>query len=293
MNGGYEYHEQIGAREAGRTVLAHLVATRTHSGAAVWAARIAAGEVSVAGRSADAGDVLRAGDRLSWRRPPWEEPAAPVTYAVLHRDEDVLAVAKPRGLPAIPAGGFLEHTLLHAVRRAYPEATPMHRLGRGTSGVMVFARTRPARAALAAAWRAGAVEKVYRALVGGSPREDAFTVATPIGPVAHPRLGRVHAADPGGKPAVSHVEVLARRGTDTLVAVAIPTGRPHQIRIHLAAAGHPLVGDPLYAAGGRPLPAALPGDGGYLLHAARIAFAHPTRGGRVSIECLPPPPLRD
>ena len=128
MNAGYEYREQIGARGAGRTVLAHLVATRTHSGAAVWEARIAAGEVSVAGRTAAAGDVLRAGDRLSWRRPPWPEPEAPVTYAVLHEDEDVLAVAKPRGLPSIPAGGFLEHTLLHAVRRVHPEDTPMHRL---------------------------------------------------------------------------------------------------------------------------------------------------------------------
>ncbi len=293
MNDGYEYREQIGAREGGRTVLAHLVATRTHSGAADWEARLAAGEVSVGGRTAAPGDVLRAGDRLSWRRPPWEEPEAPVTYAVLHEDGDVLAVAKPRGLPAVPAGGFLENTLLHAVRQVYPEATPMHRLGRGTSGVMVFARTQGARRALAAAWRAGAVEKVYRALVCGSPRGDAFTVETPIGLVAHPRLGRVHAAAPGGKPAVSHAKVLSRRATSTLVEVTIPTGRPHQIRIHLAAAGHPLAGDPLYAAGGRARADALPGDGGYLLHAVRIAFAHPAHGARVSIECLPPPALRD
>jgi 23S rRNA pseudouridine1911/1915/1917 synthase len=291
-NEGYEYREQIGPRAAGRSVLAHLAATRTHSSAAAWEARIAAGEVFVEDRPAAAADVLRAGDRLSWRRPPWVEGEAPVAFAVLHRDDALLAVAKPRGLPSVPAGGFLVHTLLHAVRGEHPEATPMHRLGRGTSGVVLFARTPAARRALAEAWREARVDKVYRALVTGLPAREAFSVDAAIGPVAHPRLGRVHAAHPAGKPALSHVRVLGARGANALVEVAIPTGRPHQIRIHLAAAGHPLAGDPLYAAGGAPRPGALPGDGGYLLHALRLAFDHPVTRRRVEIECAPPPALR-
>ena len=155
----------------------------------------------------------------------------------------------------------------------------MHRLGRGTSGLLLFARTEAARRALAAEWRAGRVLKEYRALVSGVPRRSRFAVDVPIGLVPHPRLGRVHAAVAAGKPALSQVELLATRGGQALVSVRIPTGRPHQIRIHLAAAGHPLVGDPLYVKGGVPGPEpGLPGDGGYRLHAHRLVLAHPLSG---------------
>jgi len=258
-----------------------------------WRERIAGGEVRVDGETALAMDVLRPGQALAWRRPPWEEAAVPLVFAILHRDDHLLAVAKPRGLPSVPNGGFLEHTLLSRVRRLFPEAVPMHRLGRGTSGLVVFARTDGARRAVAAEWRAGRVEKEYRALVRGRPALEAFTIDIPIGLVPHPRLGEVHAASPAGKAAVSHVRVLASRGRETLVAVTIPTGRPHQIRIHLAAAGHPLVGDPLYVEGGVPGPdPGLPGEGGYRLHAHRLALTHPATGQRLELECLPPPDLR-
>jgi 23S rRNA pseudouridine1911/1915/1917 synthase len=230
---------------------------------------------------------------LVWRRPPWEEPAVPLGFAILHRDAHLLAVAKPRGLPSVPNGGFLEHTLLSRVRRLFPGAVPMHRLGRGTSGLVLFARTDAARQAVAAEWRRGGVEKEYRALASGQPDVESFTVEVPIGLVPHPRLGQVHAASPGGKRAVSRVRVLARRGANALVAVSIPTGRPHQIRIHLAAAGHPLVGDPLYVEGGVPGPdPGLPGEGGYRLHACRLSLTHPATGRRLELECPPPPELR-
>lgn len=291
MNQGFEYREQVGPQAAGRRVLEHLAARHRHSTAEVWRVRVEAGEVSRAGRVAAPDDVLRAGDWLAWRRPPWEEPAVPLSWALLHRDPHLIAVAKPRGLPSVPAGGFLEHTLMHRVQRLFPLAAPMHRLGRGTSGVMLFTLTPEARRGLGEAWRAGRVEKTYRALVSGGPERDAFTVDTPIGPVPHPRLGRVHAASAGGRPATSHVRVLERRAGAALVEVTIPTGRPHQIRIHMAAAGHPLVGDPLYVAGGMPGDA-LPGEGGYWLHAQRLALAHPLTGMHLEIACLPPPPLR-
>lgn len=292
MNDGYEYGEQVGADAAGRTVAAHLALRHRHSSAEVWTARIAAGQVLVDGEAAVASTPLRAGQIVVWRRPPWEEPAVPLAFAVLFRDAHLLAVAKPRGLPTMPAGGFLTHTLVHVVRRRFPEAAAMHRLGRGTSGIVLFARSDQARRGIATAWRSGAVVKRYRALVTGVPSHEAFDVDTPIGLVDHPRLGRVYAAVTEGKRSLTHVRVRAARDGQALVEATIPTGRPHQIRIHLAAAGHPLVGDPLYAAGGglRSRPA-LPGECGYRLHAYRLELDHPVTGARVEIECGPPPEL--
>jgi 23S rRNA pseudouridine1911/1915/1917 synthase len=293
MNAGFEYREEIGPEAAGRSVLAWLARRYRHSTEAAWRERIASGEVRLDGEVALAMDVLRPGQMLVWHRPPWEEPVVPLGFAVLHRDEQLLAVAKPRGLPSVPNGGFLEHTLLFRVRRRHPEAGPMHRLGRGTSGLVLFARTAGARRAVAAEWRAGRVERQYRALVKGIPTVDSFTVDAPIGLVPHPRLGHVHAASPEGRPAISHVRVLAWCDGAALVAVTIPTGRPHQIRIHMAAAGYPLVGDPLYVAGGVPGPdPGLPGEGGYRLHAHRLALTHPATGERLELECTPPPELR-
>jgi 23S rRNA pseudouridine1911/1915/1917 synthase len=139
-------------------------------------------------------------------------------------------------------------------------------------------------------WSANKVGKRYRAFAVGIPALDEMAIATPIGPVPHALLGSIHAADPNGKPALSQVTVLERRTDSFLCDVRIATGRPHQIRIHLAAAGHPLVGDPLYAAGGLPLPdtRALPGDPGYHLHAAELSFRHPGTGREQVIACEPP-----
>jgi 23S rRNA pseudouridine1911/1915/1917 synthase len=288
------YRERLGPEANGTTVLAWLAVRHRHSTEPAWRARIDAGEVSLDGLTVSPGATLRAGQCLAWGRPPWAEPLVPLGFAILFRDDALLAVAKPRGLPSVPNGGFLEHTLLHQVRRLHPEAVPMHRLGRGTSGLLLFARTHAARRGVAAQWRQGRVEKEYRALVIGIPREERFTIDERIGRVRHPRLGSVHAAAACGKPALSHVELLATRGDRALVAVRIATGRPHQIRIHLAAAGHPLVGDPLYVTGGVPGPLpGLPGDGGYQLHAYRLALDHPASGARLALECAPPPELRE
>lgn len=292
LNDGFTYRERVDPDFAGRDVVAFLAARHRHSTEEEWRDRLARGEIEIDGGREET--LLSAGQTVVWHRPPWDECDVPATYAVIHADQALVAVDKPRGLPTLPGGGFLASTLLALVRAEFPGASPMHRLGRETSGLVLFARSAQAGAALQAAWRAHAVHKRYRALGSGVPAQDVLQIDAPIGPVPHPRLGTVHAASPGGKPAHSRAAVLARRGDCTLFEVAITTGRPHQIRIHLAFAGHPLVGDPLYAAGGLPRAdrPGLPGDGGYFLHAERLSFAHPITGAPFELRAPPPPELQ-
>lgn len=295
LNSGYEYREELGGKAAGMGILEYLTGRYPGASEDEWLARIASGRVLLNGIPAQCDAVLRQGQVLSWIRPPWEEPEAPLSFAILYRDAHLLGVAKPEGLPTLPGGGsYMEHTLLTLVRRRFPLASPLHRLGRATSGVVLFATDRNAFSIVSREWAQGQVLKIYRALASGSPVEDEFDVDVPIGPVPHPILKTVNAASPDGRPSHSHVRVLERRDGCTLVEVVIATGRPHQIRIHLAAAGHPLVGDPLYETGGVPAhdSRALPGDPGYHLHGALLGFRHPATGEWIEISCSPPPLLR-
>jgi 23S rRNA pseudouridine1911/1915/1917 synthase len=290
FNEGCEYRERINADADARTVLAYLSQRYRHSSPSEWAKRIESGHVLIDNQPAQPESILRRGSELVWQRPPWIEPEAPTSFSVLYEDEDLLAVAKPAGLPTIPGANFLKTTLLHLVRAYAPEAAPLHRLGRWTSGLVLCARNHHSRHELIRQWSAKKVGKRYRALARGLPDLDEMAISTPIGPVPHALLGSLHAATPQGKPSLSHVKVLERRTDSFLCDVRIATGRPHQIRIHLAAAGHPLVGDPLYGAGGLPAPdtRALPGDPGYHLHSAELSFRHPRTGREVVIECEPP-----
>ena len=291
MNAGFTYRERI--QRGGATVLAHFLRHHPHSDEPAWRARIEGGEVELDGLRPGPDTVLASGQELVWHRPPWEEPEVDTRVEVLFEDASLVAVFKPRGLPTLPGGGFLEHTLIALVRARYPGASPMHRLGRGTSGLVLFGRTHAAGSALQTAWRDRAVRKTYRALASGLCLEDAFEIASPIGPVPHPWLGTVFAANPQGKPSLSRARVLERREDATLLEVEIETGRPHQIRIHLAFAGHPMLGDPLYGPGGLPREGlvALPGDLGYCLHAERLAFRHPVTGQPMELWAPPPPDL--
>jgi len=293
LNRGWSYREQVGPESAGHTVLSYLTATRLHSTELEWAARIERGEVEVEGTRVRGDVILHAGQTVVWNRPPWDEQAVPRHYDLVYEDDSIIVVNKPSGLPTMPAGGFLDNTLLTLVREKYPEASPLHRLGRATSGLVLFARNRHAASPLARSWRNHDVRKTYRALGLGSTRTEMFVIDVPIGPVPHPLIGTVQAACEDGRPSHSVAVVLEQRHDQTLFSIEITTGRPHQIRIHMAYAGHPLIGDPLYEMGGglKHHPG-LPGDGGYFLHAERLQFAHPATGQRMTVTATPPPELQ-
>ena len=291
LNRGYAYTSVISSKFHGQTLLTHLASLYTHSTTQDWQERLNNGEVTLDGVRATGSESIAAGQTLVWNRPPWIEPDCPRDFEVLFEDDHLLAVNKPSGLPTIPGGGFMENTLLRLVQEQFPTANPVHRLGRGTSGIVLFAKTPQAASTLSANWNTPKVQKVYRALAEGVARDDVYEILIPIGLVPHPRIGSVWAAKASGKPSQSVAKVISRGNSTTTFAVSLGSGRPHQIRIHLASIGHPLVGDPLYGSGGQPLEnlPGLPGDGGYFLHAQVLIFHHPVSGEEIRLEAALPP----
>jgi 23S rRNA pseudouridine1911/1915/1917 synthase len=212
--------------------------------------------------------------------------------SVLYEDDVLIALDKPAGLAlhatADARRPHLVALTLEHLARARPAAEPAYlgvhqRLDRETSGVVLFAKHPRANAGLARQFEQHRVEKVYHALVR-RPRgrlPEAWSATEDIAGPAGPQRAR------------TDLRVLATLAQVLLIEARPHTGRKHQIRIHLAAAGHPLVGDPLYVDGGLPGPdPALPGEGGYRLHAHRLALDHPATGQRLALECFPPPDLR-
>jgi 23S rRNA pseudouridine1911/1915/1917 synthase len=290
LNRGYAYTTIIGSKCHGQTLLSHLASLYPHSTPQVWQQNLNAGEVTLNGVAATGSESVTAGQILVWNRPPWIEPDAPRHFEVLFDDRYLLAVNKPGGLPTLPGGGFMENTLLRLVQERFPNANPVHRLGRATTGIVLFAKTPQVASVLAANWNTSKVKKIYRALAQKIAQQDAYEILMPIGLVPHPRLGSVWAASLGGKPSKSLAKVIARGIDATTFEVTLYSGRPHQIRIHLASIGHPLVGDPLYGATGQPLEnlPGLPGDGGYFLHAQFLKFQHPITGEQIDLEAALP-----
>jgi 23S rRNA pseudouridine1911/1915/1917 synthase len=309
LNRGHAYTTVISSKDRGRTLLSHLASLYPHSTLQAWQQNLNNREVIVNGVTATGSESVTSGQTLVWNRPPWIEPDAPQHFEVLFNDPHLLAVNKPSGLPTLPGGGFMENTLLRLVQKQTPSASPVHRLGRGTSGIVLFAKTAQAASKLSADWNTPRIQKIYWALAQGIAQHDAYEILTPIGLVPHPRIGSVWAASPSGKPSKSLAKVISRgpNGTapsstassrtaspstpgTTTFEVSLSSGRPHQIRIHLASIGHPLVGDPLYGLSGQPLAnlPGLPGDGGYFLHARFLKFHHPITGEQINLEAALP-----
>jgi 23S rRNA pseudouridine1911/1915/1917 synthase len=296
FNRGYAYTTIIGRKYHGQTLLSHLASLYPHATPQAWQQKLNNGEVTLNDLTATGSESVTAGQTLVWNRPPWMEPETPQHFEVLLDDPYLLAVNKPSGLPTLPGAGFMENTLLRLVQKHTPNANPVHRLGRGTSGIVLFAKTAQAAANLSANWNTPKIQKIYRALAQSIALHEVYEILTPIGLVPHPRLGAVWAANPSGKPSKSLARVIARSASTTTNAgtttfeVSLYSGRPHQIRIHLASIGHPLVGDPLYGFTGQPLEnlPGLPGDGGYFLHAQFLKFHHPMTGEQIDLEAALP-----
>jgi 23S rRNA pseudouridine1911/1915/1917 synthase len=285
VNRGYAYTTIIGSKHHGQTLLSHLASLYPHSTARAWQGRLDDGEVTLDGVTATGSEPVAAGQTLIWNRPPWMEPVVPERFEVLFEDAHLLAVNKPSGLPTLPGGGFMENTLLRLVQKRTPNANPVHRLGRATSGIVLFAKTPQAACNLSANWNTTRIQKIYRALAQNVARQDVYEILTPIGLVPHPLIGSVWAASPSGKASSSLAKVISRTGSTTTFEVKLNSGRPHQIRIHLASIGHPLVGDPLYGFTGQlEILGGLPGDGGYFLHAQYLRFLHPITGEAINLE---------
>ena len=241
------------------------------------------------------GDMqLVGGDDICWKRPPWLEEAIPDEWDTIHDDGDLLVINKPSGLPVMPGGGFLEHTLTALL--ASTGAKPVHRLGRFTSGLQVCARTAATRAALSKQFRPQSrCQKVYQTWahrVAGLEPGQSLVVNTDVVERQHPLLGWIWGPEPWGKEptrkrltAHSTLRLLDRCAVGDRLEVTIRTGRPHQIRIHLAQLGSPLLGDPLYLFNREISGTATPGDPGYRLHAWRLEAL--TAGGLSFMAAIP------
>jgi 23S rRNA pseudouridine1911/1915/1917 synthase len=226
-------------------------------------------------------------------RPALTAEPEEIPLEMLHEDDDFVVVNKPAGMVVHAGAGVARGTLVNALLHHLGKLSTaggnlrpgiVHRLDRGTSGALVVARNDAAHRALADQFRARSVQKTYIALLHGRLARDAGTIALPV--IRDPRhRTRMTARLRQGREARTDWRVLLRLGNFTLVAAEPHTGRTHQIRVHFAATGHPLVGDTLYGAPERARAARilLPVLDRVFLHAARLRFAHPHTGAAVDV----------
>lgn len=270
-----------------------VVARLSGASRSAVAAAIKAGAVRINGEIAKASRPLEEGDALEFEiAPPATLTALPeaIDIPIVFEDEDVIVVDKPAGMVTHPARGATSGTLVNAllahVGRKLPgdELRPglVHRLDRDTSGLLVVAKNDAALSALGIAMKARRIKREYLGIVHGVPEHPRGTVEGPIARDPHHRLKFAIVAD--GKPAITHYEVRETFPKHAELLFRLETGRTHQIRVHMAAMGHPVLNDPAY---GREEPRfSLPGQA---LHAWRLSFVHPRTGVEMEFETDPPP----
>lgn len=235
---------------------------------------------------------IAGGEELCVILPEAEEPEAvpqDIPLDVVYEDEDVIVVNKPVGMVVHPAPGHPDGTLVNALLHHCGDSLSgiggekrpgiVHRIDRDTSGLLIAAKNDYAHQALATQLQDHSLYREYEAVCVGGLREDGGTVDAPIG--RHPTDRKKMCVDwKNGRPAVTHWTVLERFPGYTHIQCRLETGRTHQIRVHLASIGHPLLGDVVYGAK-KPVP----GLAGQCLHARRLSFVHPRTGERVTVEC--------
>ncbi|MBI4081401.1 MAG: RluA family pseudouridine synthase [Candidatus Lambdaproteobacteria bacterium] len=271
---------------------------------------IIAGAATLNGQPAAPDARVRAGDTVAYRLPPPVETAlvaeaAPL--AALYEDAHLIVLDKPPGVAMHPGPGHGKGTLVHFLLAHCRDLSGIggalrpgivHRLDKDTSGVVVVAKTDAAHLGLAEQFRVHSIEREYLALVVGNPRRESGTIDRPIARDPRDRMKR--AVHERGKRAVTHWRVERRLPPFTLLRLRLETGRTHQIRVHLAAEGWPVLGDPLYGHARHrglhlpePVKLAIERFGRQALHAAVLAFTHPTTGARLHFEAPPPPDLAE
>ena len=262
---------------------------------------ITAGAVTVDDRPARPSTRLLAGQTICLTIPP-PESATPrpeaISLDIVFEDAALLVLDKPAGLVVHPAPGHATGTLVNALLHHCDDLGGIggverpgivHRLDKDTTGLMVVAKTDAAMAGLVAQFMAGGVRKVYLALAHGVPRNARGVIDTLIGRHPHDRK-RMAVVSRNGKQAVTRYAVLRPFAGAALIEAHIETGRTHQIRVHLAHLGHPIIGDPLY--GSRRLDQALAVcPARQMLHATRLAFTHPVSGAPLDFSRPPPPDM--
>ena len=274
-------------------VLAAAAADITRSRAG---ALIRDGHVRVNGEAqSKAGYKLREGDAVEVTLPasaPARIEAQDIALEILYQDSDLAVVYKPSGMVVHPAAGNPDGTLVNALLHKLDhlsgiggEIRPgiVHRIDKDTSGLLLVAKNDFSHAALSEQIKVHSVQRAYLAIAQGGFREDEGMIEGPIG--RHPVDRKKMAIVPNGKEAATHWRVIERLRGATLIECRLTTGRTHQIRVHMASIGHPLLGDPLYGPKKMPYPV----SGGQLLHAFRIGFVHPRSGEEMLFEAPPEP----
>ena len=257
-------------------------------------AALKAGEVTVDGRVVRPSYVLNDGDEVSGAveaKVMGAPTAEDIPISVRYSDERVLVISKPAGLVTHPAGGHETGTLVNALLALEGTLSGaggmrpgiVHRLDRDTSGLLLVARDDEAHDFLTSALKNRSVGRTYLALVRGQVVEPSGTVDAPLG--RNPSARRKMAIVPDGRDAVTHYRTLGRGPRATFLEVRLETGRTHQIRVHLAHLGHPVLGDPVY--GGRSELSVKLGLERQFLHASKLVFPHPDGGERVVEDDLP------
>jgi tRNA pseudouridine32 synthase/23S rRNA pseudouridine746 synthase len=218
--------------------------------------------------------------RLSAMQDDYQPPDTPL--AVLHQDHEVLVVDKPSGLLSVPGKGpHLADCLLARVQAVFPEALLVHRLDRDTSGVMIFALTPHAQRHLGLQFEKRMTKKTYVARVWGVPEQSSGTVDLPL-IVDWPNRPLQKVCHETGKPAQTDWRVLKAQGETARVRLTPHTGRSHQLRVHMRALGHPILGDPFYAEGpAREYPR-------LMLHSEELRFKHPDGGRSMKVRAKAP-----